>query len=274
MQERSAMFRLEGKDIVITGVLGQLGTHCAVTLAEQGARIIGIDIADQTYERVKKLSEAIGYDRFLYCRADITDLNEVKQVYDYILTHWSIPHVLINNAALDSPPGSSALENGPFETYPESSWDKIMSVNVKGTYIMCQIFGGAMAKHQRGSIINIASIYGLVSPNQDIYEYRRQRGEIFYKPVAYSVSKSALFNLTRYLSTYWARKNVRVNTLTLAGIFNNQDKEFLQEYCKHIPIGRMADPKDYMGAMIFLSSDASSYMTGSNMIIDGGWTAW
>lgn len=268
------MFRLEGKDIVITGVLGQLGTHCAVTLAEQGARIIGIDIADQTYERVKKLSEAIGYDRFLYCRADITDLNEVKQVYDYILTHWSIPHVLINNAALDSPPGSSALENGPFETYPESSWDKIMSVNVKGTYIMCQIFGGAMAKHQRGSIINIASIYGLVSPNQDIYEYRRQRGEIFYKPVAYSVSKSALFNLTRYLSTYWARKNVRVNTLTLAGIFNNQDKEFLQEYCKHIPIGRMADPKDYMGAMIFLSSDASSYMTGSNMIIDGGWTAW
>ena len=148
-----------------------------------------------------------------------------------------------------------------------------MDVNVKGVYLCCKVFGGAMAKAGKGSIINISSIYGVVSPDQSLYEYRRRRGESFFKPVAYSTSKSALLNLTRYLAVYWAKKNVRVNTLTIAGVFANQEPAFLEAYCGRIPVGRMAEGGDYHGAVIFLASPASAYMTGSNLVMDGGWTA-
>jgi NAD(P)-dependent dehydrogenase (short-subunit alcohol dehydrogenase family) len=187
---------------------------------------------------------------------------------------WGPPHGLINNAALDSPPNSPAEENGPFETYPEDSWDKVMNVNAKGVFLCCQAVGGLMAEAGRGSIINICSIYGLVSPDQRIYRYRESGGGRFFKPVAYSVSKSSLLNMTRYLATYWAESNVRVNTVTFGGVFNNQDEEFLKGYRARVPLGRMANEDEYNGAIIFLLSDASSYMTGSNMVMDGGWTAW
>jgi NAD(P)-dependent dehydrogenase (short-subunit alcohol dehydrogenase family) len=130
-----------------------------------------------------------------------------------------------------------------------------------------------MAKNKKGSIINISSIYGIVSPDQSLYEYKRKEGVEFYKPVSYSVSKSALINLTKYLAVYWAKNNVRVNTLIIAGVFNNQDKEFLNLYNNRIPIGRMANYDEYNGALVFLASNASKYMTGSELKIDGGWTA-
>jgi NAD(P)-dependent dehydrogenase (short-subunit alcohol dehydrogenase family) len=153
-------------------------------------------------------------------------------------------------------------------------WDKVLDVNLKGVFLCCQVVGGRMAEHRHGSIINISSIYGILSPDQRVYNYRAERGEPFYKPVAYSVSKSGILNLTRYLATYWADKNVRVNTLTLAGVFNNQDAEFLKNYCQRIPIGRMAKSDEYNGAVLFLASKASSYMTGANLVVDGGWSAW
>ena len=148
-----------------------------------------------------------------------------------------------------------------------------MDVNVKGVFLACQVFGSAMAKNNKGSIINISSIYGVVSPDQSIYEYRRMRGETFYKPVAYSASKSALLNLTRYLAVYWAKNNIRVNTLVIAGVENNQDADFKNAYCGRIPMGRMASEQEYNGALIFLASNASKYMTGSQLVIDGGWTS-
>ena len=148
-----------------------------------------------------------------------------------------------------------------------------MDVNLKGVFLACQIFGAAMANSSGGSIINIASIYGVVSPDQSLYDYRRRRGEVFFKPVAYAASKSGILNLTRYLAVYWCKSNVRVNSLTIAGVFNNQEKNFLEAYCARIPIGRMADEQDYNGSVLYLASKASSYMTGSNLVIDGGWTA-
>ena len=182
--------------------------------------------------------------------------------------------MLINNAGLDSPPDAPAEEVGPFEEYPEASFDAVMDVNVKGTFLCCQVIGAAMAHEGRGSIVNISSVYGLLSPVQDLYAFRRERGETFVKPVAYSVSKSAVLNLTRYLATYWAKDGVRVNTLTLAGVENDQPEEFLEAYAARSPMGRMLDAREALGAVVFLASDASSYVTGSNVVVDGGWSAW
>ena len=164
--------------------------------------------------------------------------------------------------------------SGPFETYPEASFDAVLDVNVKGAFLCCQVIGGAMARAGRGSIVNVSSIYGLLSPVQDLYAFRREHGETFVKPVAYSVSKSAVLNLTRYLATYWASAGVRVNTLTLAGVSNEQPRAFVEAYSARVPMGRMLEADEVLGAVVFLASDASSYVTGSNVVVDGGWSAW
>jgi len=210
----------------------------------------------------------------MFVRCDITERSSVQAALEPVVARWGTPHGLVNNAALDAPPDASADENGPFETFPERSWDRVMEVNAKGAFLLCQAFGGAMAQAGRGSVINVSSIYGVVSPDQSLYEYRRQAGETFYKPVAYSASKSALLNLTRYLATYWAPRGVRVNTMVLGGVFNNQDPRFLDAYHRRVPLGRMARADEYCGGVIFLLSDASSYMTGAELVMDGGWTAW
>jgi NAD(P)-dependent dehydrogenase (short-subunit alcohol dehydrogenase family) len=267
------LFNLSGKIIVLTGALGQLGRQYTGALLAYGARVAAIDILAPDSEAVQ--SYLAQSNNVIYIPADITQKPQISAALDRVMKTWGVaPSGLINNAALDSPPSAPVEENGPFETYPQKSLDKVLDVNLKGVIYCCQVFGGAMAKAGGGSIINISSIYGMVSPNQNIYEYRRADGETFFKPVAYSVSKSALLNLTRYLATYWAKDNVRVNTLTLAGVFNNQAPRFLDAYCRQIPVGRMANPDEYNGAIVFLVSDASAYMTGANMVMDGGWTAW
>ena len=256
--------------MVITGSAGQLGRQYALALLRAGARVVGLDIEEGEYtsELLKEFT-----DSFIFYNADITSEASLKKALKFIRKRFGQPTVLINNAAIDSPPNSSSDENGPFELYPRQSWDKVLEVNITGTYLPCQIFGSAMAENGNGSIINISSIYGLVSPDQKIYEYRRLKGETFYKPIAYSATKSAILNLSRYLAVYWAEKKVRVNTLVIAGVENNQDQDFLKAYNERIPIGRMATEAEYNGTIIYLASKASSYMTGSQLVVDGGWTA-
>ncbi len=268
------IFSVADKVVVVTGGLGQLGAVYACALAERGARVATLDIADIPQTGLDAFRALVGQGQIRHYAVDITKREDLVSVSKRIRHDLGQPEVLINNAALDSPPGAPESEVGPFEYYPELSFEKVMDVNVRGTFLCCQVFGGTMAQHGQGSIINISSIYGMLSPCQDIYEFRRKDGGVFFKPVAYSVSKSAVLNLTRYLATYWAGKGVRVNTLTLAGVFNDQPQAFLDAYCARMPMKRMADPGEHIGPVLFLASEASSYMTGSNMVVDGGWSAW
>jgi NAD(P)-dependent dehydrogenase (short-subunit alcohol dehydrogenase family) len=257
------LFDLEGRVAVVTGGAGQLGRVFVDGLAARGMRVASFDLAPGSVPE-----GAREYD------VDITDRNALASALDDVVGEFGAPHVLVNNAGLDSPPDAPPADVGPFEEVPEAAFDSVMDVNVKGAVLCCQTIGAAMARAGRGSIINISSVYGMLSPVQDLYEFRRARGETYVKPVAYSVSKGALLNLTRYLATYWAKDGVRVNTLTLAGVWNGQDPEFLEAFAARSPIGRMLDEREALGALVFLASDASSYVTGSNLVVDGGWSAW
>ena len=260
---KDPLFDLTGRVAVVTGGMGQLGRVYVAGLAERGMRVASFDVA-----------AGDAPDGVRTYGVDVTDRAAIARATHDVEAEWGVPHVLINNAGLDSPPDAPAEEVGPFEDFPEAAFDAVMDVNVKGTLLCCQVIGGAMARAGRGSIVNVGSVYGLLSPVQDLYEFRREAGETFVKPVAYSVSKSAILNLTRYLATYWAKAGVRVNTLTLAGVWNDQPKEFLEAYASRAPMGRMLDAGEALGAVVFLASDASSYVTGSNVVVDGGWSAW
>jgi NAD(P)-dependent dehydrogenase (short-subunit alcohol dehydrogenase family) len=245
MKTSKDIFSLKGKTAVVTGGMGQLGAEYCLALLSRKAKVAVFDIdIDNPPGKLRKHIR----DKKIACfRTDITQKSSIESSLRELKKIFGVPHILINNAAMDSPPDASAEENGPFEHYPEQSWDRIQDVNVKGVFLCCQVIGGQMARLKRGSIINISSVYGMLSPDQRIYSYRQKGKKGFFKPVAYSVSKSAIYNLTRYLSTYWAKSNVRVNTLTLAGVFNNQDKRFLKNYNKKVPLGRMADESEYNG---------------------------
>jgi NAD(P)-dependent dehydrogenase (short-subunit alcohol dehydrogenase family) len=254
------LFSLDGRLAVVTGGAGQVGGEIARGLAARGAKVAIFDIA-----------KAAQSDRVRSFTVDVTDRAAIERATAELA---GVPHILVNAAALDSPPDAPAEEVGPFEDYPAESFDRVMQVNVKGTLLACQVIGARMADEGRGSIVNVSSIYGMLSPVQELYDFRRDGGETFFKPIAYSVSKSALYNLTRYLATYWAKSGVRVNTLTLAGVWNGQPQEFLDAYTARMPLGRMAEASEVVGPVVFLSSDASSYVTGANVVVDGGWSAW
>lgn len=262
------LFDLSNKVAIVTGAAGQLGGQFVMTLLESGASVSAFDV---WLENPKSKLKDITSERLISLKVDITDKNSIQQGLEAVLSRFGSPNILINNAAIDAPPNATEQDTGPFEEYPESSWQAMMDVNLKGMFLCCQVIGGYMAKTGGGSIINISSVYGILSPDQRIYEYREKP---FFKPAAYSVTKAGILNLTRYLATYWAKKNVRVNTLTLGGVFNYQDEIFLKNYNSKVPLGRMAREDEYNGAILFLASDASSYMTGANLIIDGGFSAW
>ena len=265
---RRNLFDLEGRVAVVTGAAGQIGGQYVRALVEAGAIVAAVDV---NLQNPKSTLDKIRSSRVFPVQMDITNKESISTGLNQIVEKIGEPRILVNNAAIDAPPNAGAENTGPFENYPESAWDAMMAVNLKGMFLCCQIIGGRMALSGGGSIINVSSIYGILSPDQRIYEYK---GVPFFKPVAYSVSKSGVLNMTRYLATYWAKKNLRVNTVTLAGVHNNQDENFLRNYTSKVPLGRMAKEDEYNGAIVFLASDASSYVTGSNLVIDGGFSAW
>jgi NAD(P)-dependent dehydrogenase (short-subunit alcohol dehydrogenase family) len=268
------LFDLSGRAAVVTGGMGQLGAEYAAALSERGMRVAILDVVAEPKPGAADLSRGLSEGSIRTFAADVTDREIVEGVAAEIEASWGVPHLLVNNAAIDAPPDAPAVEVGPFETYPLAAFDRVMDVNVKGTLVPCQVFGAAMARARRGSIINVSSVYGLLSPVQELYDFRRREGETFVKPVSYSVSKSAILNLTRYLATYWAADGVRVNTLTLAGVSNEQPSEFVEAYTARVPLGRMLEAREAVGAVVFLAADASSYVTGANVVVDGGWSAW
>ncbi len=265
------LFSLKNKVAIVTGALGLIGkNHCAA-LAEAGANIVVCDLDE---DKCKKFASSLP-TKSIGVGVDITNKLSVENLRDKTLNEFGRIDILVNNAAIndmfENP--QAATEQSMFENYPLDMWQKSLDVNVTGTFLCSQVIGSEMAKSGKGSIINIASTYGLVGPDQSIYK-KPDGTQNFYKSPSYPATKGAIVNFTRFLATYWGNKGVRVNTLSPGGVENNQDDYFIKNYSAKTPLGRMAYPDDYRGAIIFLASDASAYMTGANLIVDGGWTAW
>ncbi len=273
------LFSVENRICIVTGGLGQLGAQYAKALFTRGARV-AVWGRTMTDERIGAhfTPEERATGRLQFQRVDITRKEDINAALDALEAAWGdAPDVLVNNAGIDTQPSAPPEVSGPFEHFPEAVFREVVDVNLVGTFLTCQAVGARMVQAGKGgSIINVGSIYGMVSPVQDIYAYKQElTGVPFIKPVAYSAAKSGIYNLTRYLATYWGKKGIRVNTFSPSGVWREtQDQHFQANYCARIPIGRMAQEDEYNGAILFLASDASRYMTGANLVMDGGWTAW
>ena len=275
---KDPLFDVSDKIVIVTGGLGQIGAELVKEFHRRDSKV-AVVARSVSAERIEKVlgSELAKSDRIFPCAVDIQSKSEINAFLDMLEKKWGTPDVLVNNAGIDTQPSAPPEVSGPFEDFPEEVFREVVNVNLVGTFLMTQAVGRRMVLAKKsGSIINIGSIYGMVSPVQDIYAYKKEKtGIAFIKPVAYSAAKSGIYNLTRYCATYWGKQGIRVNTFTPSGVFRDtQDKEFQANYCNRMPVGRMAQADEYNGAIIFLASDASKYMTGSNLVMDGGWTAW
>jgi len=258
------MFSLKGKNIVLTGAAGILGSEFSKILLNQGARLIGVDNREKPDSIIDIKDTNFNYHCF-----DITQKEEWIKLRNTLSKENISVDVLINGAATKS---ENFFES--FENFSLKEWEEVMEVNVTGTMLACQTFGPLMAKRNSGSIINFLSIYGIVGPDQRIYDGSYYLGKEINTPAIYSTSKAAVFGLTKYLATYWGKNNVRVNAITPGGIYSGQNEVFQEKYSYRVPLNRMGKSEDLFGALIFLASDASSYITGQNLIVDGGLTVW
>jgi 2-deoxy-D-gluconate 3-dehydrogenase len=267
-------FKMQGQVALITGAAGLLGRQFALALAQAGAAVMLADLAsDQAAEYAAEL-QAQGFNAAAL-RADVTELESAQAMVAVTLAHFGRLDVLINSAALDpkfDPEHSSSQVANAFETYSLESWRQALDVNLTGMFLASQAAVAPMLRQGKGVIVNICSTYGLNGPDQRLYE--RPDGSRSFKPAYYSVTKAGVLGFTRYLAAYYAGQNIRVNALTPGGVFNGHDDVFTQAYSSRTILGRMAHLDEMSAAMLFLCSDASSYMTGGNLVVDGGWTAW
>lgn len=267
-------FDMTGKTAIVTGAAGLLGKQFSLTLAQAGAGVVLADLDESLAESQALFLREQGLQAVAVA-VDVTDPVSVKAMVKTALEAFGSVDVLVNSAALDpkfDPANLDSQGANAFESYSLESWRQSLDVNLTGTFLATQAAVQPMLAQGKGVIVNICSIYGLNGPDQRIYP--EENGQKRFKPVDYSVTKAGLLGFTRYLAAYYAGRNIRVNALTPGGIFNGHDTGFVENYTARAILGRMADLDEVNAAMLFLCSDASSYMTGSNLIIDGGWTAW
>jgi len=268
-------FNMTGKVAIVTGGIGLLGSEFCRTLAEAGAAVIVADLNGAAAEEQALALTNTGYHA-MPCEVDVTRPESVQAMVEKAVKAFGGLDVLVNSAALDpkfDPQHQSAQGANAFETYPLESWNQALNVNLTGLFLCCQAAVKAMQARGSGSLINICSTYGLVGPDQRIYERPGQTTHQ-YKPVYYSVTKAGVLGLVHYLATYYAGTSIRCNALTPGGVYNNHDETFVRNYSARAVMGRMAHRDEMNGALLFLASEASSYMTGANLVVDGGWTAW
>jgi 2-deoxy-D-gluconate 3-dehydrogenase len=266
-------FRLDGKTAVVTGGAGLLGREFCTALAQAGAKVVAADLVEETAGAVadgivKTGGKAMGVG------VDVTSEASVRTMVERTVSAFGSLDVLVCSAAMDPKfdPNHAEKQNNAFENYPVDMWRQAVDVNLTGLFLCAREASVQMLKQKSGVIINICSTYGLVGPDQRIYEKPGQPPQ--YKPVYYSVTKAGVLGLTRYLATYFGDKGIRANALTPGGVFNNHQEPFVSNYSARTVLGRMAKKDEMSGALLFLASDASSYMTGANLVVDGGWTAW
>ena len=269
-------FNLERRVAVVTGGAGLLGREFCKTLAEAGASVVVADLAQEAAGKIAKGLSDSGY-RATSFGLDVTRIESARELASVTVSKFGRLDILVNSAALDPKfdPDAAAkgIAPGAFEDYPLEQWDAALNVNLTGIFLVTQACVKPMLEQgQKGSIINICSTYGLNGPDQRIYIKDGKR--VAYKPVYYTTTKAGVMGFTKYLAAYYAGTNIRVNALTPGGVYNNHEEYFVKNYSAKTIMGRMADGDEMNGALLFLASDASSYMTGNNVVVDGGWTAW
>ena len=266
------LFSLANKVVVVTGGAGLLGQVFCQSLVDVGAHVAIVDLDLASAETVAKRINKSDAQRVIAVGSDITSPESVTQMVTNVVKQLGRIDVLVNNAASKGSNLNAFFES--FEDYSLKTWREVMSVNIDGLFLVAQAVGKQMKKQGGGSIIQTSSIYGVVAPDQRIYEGSEYNGRPINTPAVYSASKSAVNGLTNYLATYWASSKIRVNSLTPGGIASGQNSEFNKKYSNRVPLGRMGEATELVGALIYLASDASSYVTGQNLIVDGGLSAW
>jgi len=265
-------FDLTGQIAIVTGALGRLGPVWCEALLEAGATVVGIDLPKAPVSTAfSELQERHTEKQLKLFRADICDRDSLLELRTQCVKDLGLPSILVNNAGIDQPPGpvtTFALTDIPLEVC-----QKVLQVNVLGAFQVTQIFGGVMANAAKGSIINIGSLYASVSPDARFYDHL-DCDPPFLKPPVYGASKAALINLTKYFAAHWGPLGVRVNALSPGGVLGGQDEDFKRKFCDRVPLGRMAELSDLKGPLVFLASDASAYVNGTELKVDGGFTAW
>lgn len=270
-----ADFSLDGRIAVITGGAGLLGKRHAEAIARAGGTPVLADLDGERAAYVAgtlatELDSTVGS-----IQMDVTSEASVSEAHSILLGRYSHIDILVNNAANNPKVEQAGTAFTRFEQFTLDQWQQDLQVGLTGAFLCAQHFGAAMAERREGVIVNISSEYGLIAPDQRLYRVDgRQEHEQPVKPVSYTVAKAGLHGLTIYLATYWATSGIRVNTITLGGVENGQDSEFIARASSRVPMSRMARPTDFQGALVFLCSDASSFVTGSNLIVDGGKSVW